>query len=390
MANKYKFPDNLESLKSVVLKSIDPIKPISDRTVADDNFLFSAQETKAGNSLPEFYLCYFLLVDLLGFKNIGQSEKISWSVPIDYMGIAFLIEHRKMGLGVFAHDAKTQEKDTEEIVSRIRNAVKLARPYFEWRAQEAAKQSELNVINHSRSLYNRYEFFQSEYRRVMQEVEKETDHLIRNEHGRDILLPIWVNKLKRNAEWLALAALDSFFSWTEHIFIHLAILRGRTITGEEVADLAHQNWSEKYKAAIDIKSKEGKEWHDQLVIIRRQLRNYITHGAFGKTGEAFSFHSGAGAVPMQMYNQKGKGRFSFYKDLGFDEQEIIELLQKFIKYLWSKEREPGRVYVESDLPLILPMAKDGTYRRKMKSVKSMKEFVMNLSWQFTNAGNMDF
>jgi hypothetical protein len=40
---------------------------------------------------------YFLLVDLLGFKNLGTFEKIAWSVPVDFEGRAFLIEHRKAG-----------------------------------------------------------------------------------------------------------------------------------------------------------------------------------------------------------------------------------------------------------------------------------------------------
>ena len=152
MAKTYSFPNDVTDLKNKVLKAISPIAPISDDTKAEDKFLFNAQRTDAERSLPEYYLCYFLLVDfllveLLGFKNRGKFEKISWSVPIDFNGIAFLIEHRKFGVGVFAHDAKRQEGEAKEIVKRIHNGVKLARPYFEWIAQEAAKQSKLNVTN---------------------------------------------------------------------------------------------------------------------------------------------------------------------------------------------------------------------------------------------------
>ncbi|MCF6157730.1 MAG: hypothetical protein E3K32_03965 [wastewater metagenome] len=128
MAETYCFPDDVADLKDRVLKAISPIAPITDETKTEDKFLFNAQRTDAGRSLPEYYLCYFLLVELLGFKNLGQFEKISWSVPIDFNGVAFLIEHRKFGVGVFAHDAKSQEGEAKEIVKRIHKGVKLARP----------------------------------------------------------------------------------------------------------------------------------------------------------------------------------------------------------------------------------------------------------------------
>jgi len=158
MASDYIFPDDLDTLKSRVLKAIEPITEINDKTSPEDKFLFTAQRTNAGQSLPEYYLCYFLFVNLLGFKNLGKFEKISWSVPIDYKGVVFLIEHRKMELGLFAHSAESQEKDAKEIVKKIHKAVIVARPYFEWEAKEAAKHSKLNVKNYHRRLFDKLEY----------------------------------------------------------------------------------------------------------------------------------------------------------------------------------------------------------------------------------------
>src|SRR5262249_47435214 len=105
-------------------------------------------------------------------------------------------------------------------------------------------------------------------------------------------------QISRNARWIALAAIDAFFSWTEHIFIHLALLQGVICTGKEVAELAKAEWSSKFKCALNIDDKITKSHFDKLVVIRRQLRNFVAHGAFGKEGEAFNFHSKAGAVPV--------------------------------------------------------------------------------------------
>jgi hypothetical protein len=78
MANKYNLPDDLESLKVDLFRIIEPICcAVDHKTIAAKNFLFTAERTDAGRELPPYYLCYFLLVDLLGFKNLGKFEKIS-------------------------------------------------------------------------------------------------------------------------------------------------------------------------------------------------------------------------------------------------------------------------------------------------------------------------
>ncbi|MBL0483289.1 hypothetical protein JD487_19590 [Aeromonas veronii] len=91
-----------------------------------------------------------------------------------------------------------------------------------------------------------------------------------------------------------------------------------------------------------------------------------------------------------MPHQKGNGRFSFHGDLGFNEKEVIDLIENFITHLWSGEREPFRVYIESALPLILPMASDGQYASAMSSIEDMESLVEHLSWQFDQSANMDW
>ncbi|ASP40904.1 hypothetical protein CHH28_11020 [Bacterioplanes sanyensis] len=390
MAHKYKLPEEMELLKEKVRSTLLPVIPAHSGTSAEKNFLFNAKRTNAGRQLPPYYLCYFLLVDLLKFKNLGQFEKVSWSVPIDYNGTAYLVEHRKFGLGVFAQDPETQESEAGEIVKRIKKAINIAKPFFEWKASEAAKQSHLNVVNHSNRLFDRYCYFSEQYKVLSKEAEDRKDERIREQHGSGYSVSFPAYEIRRNAEWMALSAVDAFFSWTEHIFIHMAILSGKVTTGEDVANLADNEWPVKFKCAIDIETEGTRSYYDQLVTVKRQLRNYMTHGAFGKNGEAFSFHSGAGAVPLLLPHQRGSGRFSFYGDLGFNEKEVVDLIESFISHLWSDEREPFKIYIESSLPLILPMASDGQYISAISSVEDMESLVEHLSWQFDQAANMDW
>jgi hypothetical protein len=73
-----------------------------------------------------------------------------------------------------------------------------------------------------------------------------------------------------------MAAIDAFFSWTEHMFIHLAIL---TI-GKAFSDRVVAEWNVKFKLALDIAGDPVMRLHyDELVQLKRRLHNFVTHGA---------------------------------------------------------------------------------------------------------------
>ncbi len=392
---KLNFSENWESLKNTVLNAIYPIKEADENTKVSKDFLFTAQKTDAGRSLPPFQLVYFLLHDLLGFRDLGRFEKIAWSIPIEFNEKAFLIEHRKFGVGIFAGNFNQDEADAQQIVKLLHKAVKIAKPYFEWVASKAVSESKLNVKNRSDELYKRYLYFSDLYHEKNKQakdqknqVQKETR---KTEYGTVEIYHNPYYELKKNANWLAISTIDAFFSWTEHLFIHLAVVAKGISIGEEVANLAGVEWKEKFKNAISLDNKDAKKYFDELVLVRRQLRNFIAHGAFGKNGETFQFHSGAGAVSVLIPHQKEKNRFALSGELEFDEDSVLKLIDDFISYLWSSNISPAMYYVqESGLPTILTMAKDGTYSKAMKSREKMEELIEYLSSQFDRAANMDW
>src|ERR1017187_2517554 len=290
---KIGLPKELEEVRDAERRAIDPIKPADASSQADAKFLFTATRTDAGRNLPPYYLVYFLLVDLLGFRNLGRFEKLDWSVPIDLDGKAYLIDHRKFGVGVFARKAEDEEQKAQRIVSLIKKGVKAANPFFKWMAENAVRQSKINVSNVGSRLFERYVYFRDSFRAASTEAEASKNEYNAKQKQRQFVFDIplysfntsqtastselitaftypWV-LMARNASWLALAAIDAFFAWTEHIFIHLAILQGKVTTGEEVAKLVATDWNEKFKRALDIGDGTTKHNFDELVTIRRQL-----------------------------------------------------------------------------------------------------------------------
>lgn len=373
-------------------KAIAPLKQ-AELSAEDYQKLFmSAKRTDAGRKLPAYYLIYFLLVDLLGFRLNGRSEKTAWSVTVEFEGTPFLIDHRKFGLGIFGMDGPGTEATAERVAACLHRAVKEAQPYFDWRAEIAAGQSHLNVVNRSRDLLEHVDFHLGLHEARAAEAEARKDEVIKTQ-----LTPSsWTTHrpsydLQCEARHYAIAAIEGFFSWTEHVFIHIAILRGVLSTGKDVGDLAKAEWADKYKAALDITDAADKRFYDDLIALRRQFRNFVAHGSFGKDGEAFLFHSGAGAVPMLLPHKSGKLDYRFGSGLDFRLEPSIALIKSFIEHLWTGARAPAKVYIQDyQHPAILTYVADGTYAAAMHSVADMEEFASFLAQRIDDAANMDF
>ena len=389
-------PEHLNHIRAAAERAIRPVRPTDEVTAASKNLLFSAQRTEAGRKLPPYYLVYFLLVDLLKFKNLGQFEKLAWSVPVDYKGKAFLIEHRKFGLGIFVDEPKAYEKEAEQIVVRIQKATKAARPYFEWYAEKAVADSKLNVKNHTDELHQRFQFFLTEYQKTVRAIRADEERR-RNKLSREERLADWGDyfsepfTLSEKAVWLASSVIDAFYSFTEHVFIHLAILQGHIGTGNEVASLAGADWANKFKAVFNLNEPDEKRFYDDLTEIRRQHRNFVAHGSFGKQGEAFTFHSGAGAAPVLLPHLRGTRNFALSGPLTVEDPEAIRVILDFMEYLWAGPRERARIYLQrSSLPVILTLAADGTYAKAMKSSEEMESLVEYLVGEWDRSANMDW
>ena len=415
MATRLPIPNELESVRKKLLSLLSDLEPAGDpRSDAESRALFLSSRTDGGRALPEYYLVYFLLVDFLGYENLGQWEKVAWVIPVRYRGRLYSIEHRKFGVGVFAPNYDPQatmtgtpsaqnESDATAIAEAVTKAVVVAKPYFAWRAELAVSTSGLNVVNEGENLFKRYLFFRDKFDSLNEEIirRKDAREVMTESHRAslgdvpDSMLGTWLRQgieeldSWAEAKWYAQAAIDAFFSWTEHVFIHVAILQGHLRSGHEVAALAGADWKAKFKAALDLAHSDTKGHYDKLLELRAQIRNFMAHGAFGKNGQAFEFHSGAGAVPV-LLTQSRSHRFAFTGKPPFDEAAAMVDLDKFVEHLWSGSRAPAKLHVFSGLPAILTYVVDGTYQRAMRSDHEMGEFVEHLARRMDNAANMDW
>ena len=376
-------------LETRARKAVYPLAP------ADAKDAFWGSRSNAGRSLPPYYLVYFLLVKLLGFRDLGRFEKVAFSIPIQIDGTVLVVEHRKFGLGIFIKDS-CDEAAAEKAVRHIHAGMKAAQPYFEALADTAAKGSDLNVKNNARELFERFTYFADRYAEKSAEAEMRKDERIETKlpTGKNVSHAIMhtfpSHQLLKEARWYATAAIEAFYSWTEHVFILVAILKGKIKTGEDVANTAGAEWKEKFKLALDVTDPDSKQFYDRLITLRIQVRNFVAHGAFGKNGQALHFHSIVGAVPLLMPHRQKKEHFRFGNGVDFLPPEAMQLIHDFISHMWSGNLSPARIYIDSGLPLILTHVCDGSYTQAMFSEEKMTDLTDHLCRMFDDAANMDW
>jgi hypothetical protein len=377
----------IEKVRQRAIRAVAPLRPPEQGR----KYNYGDKRTEAGRRLPEYYLVYFLLVELLRFPHGGRWEKVAWTIPVDFNGRAALIEHRKFGVGVFSPATGEYETTAAGIVAAVVRGVEAARSFFDHLAAEAVGGSRLNVKNNCAWLFGRYTYLRDQFRQKTASVTDTSLYKLPDGIKLKSLSELKFSDMQE-ARWLGIAAIEAFFGWMEHVLIHIAILLGNIGTGQDVARLAQSEWSEKVKAVIDLSSeKETKAIYEDLLEVRRQVRNYIAHGAFGKHGEAFQFHSATGAVPVNLTDPQGNNKFSMWSVPSFDEAKTLEVAESFVTKLWEGNRAPAKLYLEgADLPVILSYAVDGTYASAMSSEEAMEDFVKSLTHEIDNAANMDW
>lgn len=381
--------DEIEAIRVRALRALGLIQPASLEIVAEPNVVFGAQRTDAGRSLPPYYVVYFLLVDLLNFRNLGRFEKVDWSVPVAYRGKVFLVEHRKFGLGIFCVDPAANEEGAAYVRNRITKACQAARPYFQHVAKQAMENGHLTVHNNHAQLFGRLRDLLGRYRAALKAEEKAIlKPPVVKHFPNGGMSSSWKHRTvaSNRVAWLAQGVIEAFFSWSEHSLIHLAVIDGRIEGGPSLLKITMGEWKEKYKLALDVAEQHWKAHYDVLIQVRNEHRNFTAHGAFGKDGQAFSFHSSAGAVPLSLADDDS-GQPTFVPRPTLSDRDAVAAIEAWIAD-FQRLKAPQWMYLESTLGSILTFRKE--YALATSSVEEMSQFIDHMERMVDDHANMDW
>lgn len=377
---------SLEKLRSAAERAISPIqKPTKKSSFTGGVSIY--------RSIPHdhYYLIFLLLVDLLGFDYVGPEEKLAYIISVEHDGKRYDVIYAKFGMKIEYQKGGNPKK----VFELLKKGISSAKRYYEWRAEQAAETSDLNLVAQSIKLWEKYSFLRERSIELFEEAETRKDESHREEFESEDGLTGWsvsfpAYRIRAEAEWHCEAAVDAFFAWSEHSLVHIAILLRKVTTGTQVTELIRGEWAKKCKACFDLDDPEDKRVYDDISKLKNDLRNFVAHGSFGKDGAMFTFHTAVGAIPLRALDPASRRRFAFGNSSPASGETDYERIDRFVEQLWSGYRKPAKKYIESGLPTILTYSVNGFYENAMQSEGSMEEFVEHLGYQVDNAANMDF
>jgi hypothetical protein len=345
------------------------------------------------------YLIFIIFVQLKQYKFKGRDEKVAWTIPIKYKGEPFLLTLRKFGFQIIG------KKRKREITSLGREAmykIYKSMPYAETLVQPAIKQQvqagKITLDNHYNEILGRYRFFK---RKATEEFKKGAKPRYKtttpNEDFGGIILVSTTTDLSAKNRMAGnnygVAMLDSYFSMLEHLLVlMLPFIQNLDYQKIDVEEFLLQNWKEKIKFIIPLADPKAGKLFEQLLAIKENLRNPLTHGHFQKNGHSIFVHMPwVGAIPMNL--SKSEKHFTYSWNAIFPENfnSIVKCFEDFLEYLEKGETTLYAMkYIKSGLSIAFDKNSRERYLSAMADMSTFDSFLEYEMMDYTNAMNMDW
>lgn len=342
--------------------------------------------TPPGFPIPGLLL--FGLTELLGLADEGPEEKVRWSVRFSVDEATFGFEYRKFGLRMLCEPARLDEPIARQVLGKARALTDIAEGYL---SDEYA----LDQINAGRfTMENLYGRLEQRYRflRGQAEVAYATAPPP-PETGQDEG-STWhfhdTGRPAREGGALGTAAVDAFFSRTEHLFCLAAAFRSAALPPGGILELLSSNWPTKARATLDLADPTAKSFYDKLLDVREEWRNPLAHGGFLSGGGSLHFHiPRVGALPARLRRTPKGVRMGFtLHESSF--QELTKLFDAFDHFLKQGELRHAMRWAEANLDVAFDAASRSRYIAACRSDEEFEDFLEWTERDLDRHANMDY
>lgn len=301
-----------------------------------------ASRTPKGFSIPA--LVQYAFSELLGIPCYGPYEKVRWGLAFEYAGVQFAFRYQKFGLRCYCDSNLHSSAEVRGILGRARGLVNVAEQHIaNDLADKQIRAGNVTIRNLFVPLHTRYMYLREvaveQYRTPPKPPVVETW-----EHGTSVRS--FDHEPRQKGGALAGAAVDAYFSRTEHLFA-LAIPFVSS-TPPDVLVFLGSNWSTKARAILPIETCGlAKRLYDEAIQIRNEWRNPLAHGGFLTGGRSLYVHvPGVGALPAQLTKTPNGARVAFsmhesnFEEVGRHMDEMDEFLRTGelrFAYRWAME-----------------------------------------------------
>ncbi len=382
---------NLDEAREQARKLLGDIKPASGRGLIE----VGRDALQAGNpfeamtpkEFPLPGLLYFGLTQLLDVKPYGPWEKMRWGFTFDFKDRSFGFELRKFGLRVLCEPSNLDGSLLREMLGRALELTNVAEKYLAASVvPDQINAGNFSVDNLYHRLRDRYEFLKEKAEIAYQTPPPQPET---SEQPFGTVISFFEQPILEGGA-LATAAVDAYFSLTEHLFCLALPFSSKTFADKGISEFLWSPWSTKAKFILDLQDSDTKDVYDQLLRIREEWRNPIAHGGFlSGHGSLYVHIAGAGAMPARLRRTPKGLSFGFrLTDDSFN--QIVEVFARFDEVLKTGKLRSVVTWAESGLPVAFDSKSCAQYRAAMKSESDFDDLIERTSYFHDLNVNMDY
>ncbi len=393
--------DLTDRRKHAVERCFAGISPVVDSVrMVDEGFTVPIR----GNPFLPWVL-RFLLVEVIGCKDRGRSEKIAWSCELAIDGRLIEFSYRKFGLFALVHGCR-DVAESDDVVRTVLTRFQTGIPLVErWlirpRIENALREGRVSLENEFCHFLHMYEHF----RQLSETSAREAVTLKPVKEVTPDFLSISFPAVERahESEFEAHAALIALYSMLEHLLIIEFSLIQQDAHATGVEDFIRLRWSEKFKGVINLADSRVKQVYDQLGILADQNRNPAVHGGIGRSSSRMHVQlEGYGAVDVAIESGSQKrAAYTFLPTLPADLAPFYErpedrargtgwdIVEDLVGWMRHEHLSDAWNYGTSRLPIFLDDASRLEAWNERASGK-FEDLLSRRSWISDQAANMDW
>ncbi len=356
--------DGINKIKRL-LKDFTQFEPESDYFSKFKNII-------TGNYNPPAYIVEMLLIRILGFDNYGEMDKVSWHTFLKFKGYSFMVRDYKFGTWTIEGLELNEDvfKIAEEIKAKIIKASKLLNKvlYNELKSEVEKGNFYLNNVCHK--LSSILEF----YKKSVLENLEHLDKLKKNSNLNNFVEIL--NERTRYENIISICSFSlilSFFSLLEFILDVMYAFEQPRI---DFFNYRKRSLKERFKLVFDIsKNKELKKLYDEIINLKGNYRNPLTHGLTNEVGLLVP-SSYYGLIPLSyeyLMKEIHYGPFTIGKEHSI---KIISIIEKFLNFIKNENAfKFYMLYLEYGFPIPIEGKEVDKIKKEMTTHEDFKEYL---------------
>lgn len=326
-----------------------------------------------------------VLADILGFQNLGQSEKTAWEIRFGYRGALCAAAFRKYGLRLESYADEMSDDALDalllELTELLAPVIKLVeRHVFQDFITDQVQVGAVSVANRAGRLRAMYVYFR-ELTQAAHSGAGQLSHLPSSSGA-------WLLPAQTEGFYTTVAMVNAYFSYLEHLFVLMLPFSNFDASKESLVSFIRDNWRDKYKRIIPLANNVGgQRFFERLRNIAEEFRNTHVHGGFNKSHGGLIVHCSGGALHADITTQRGN---PYYELIPVDQADYEQVCATFDEFDAWLAFAPGHRWASAGLTVAFDETSIAAYATAAASNEAFEDLLDRTAHLEDQNANMDW